>query len=373
MMNSTKETSSVLDINTLLFQCVELGASDIHVTENSKVRARVHGELLEINEALSSYQVKQLMGQMTNSVQQQLFEQQGALDFGYSCSEGRRFRANVYRQMGRVAIAIRHLNNRFFSLDELQLPGVLHDFIQMKSGLVLVTGATGSGKSTTLATMLNELNRTRSVHIITVEDPIEFVYENDKALIHQRELHADVPDFASAVRSSLREDPDVIMVGEMRDIETIRAAITAAETGHLVFSTLHTSDAVGVVERLVGSFPGNEQDVARSRLGMTLKAVISQHLVPTTNQTGRIPAVEILMVNNAVANMIEQDKTRQIYALMESGRADGMQTLDQALALLVKDRWVSRDVAMRYAKNKMTFDKLLIHSLGYNNVSKRGS
>ncbi|MBV1920891.1 MAG: type IV pilus twitching motility protein PilT, partial [Pseudomonadales bacterium] len=154
---------------------------------------------------------------------------------------------------------------------------------------------------------------------------------------------------------------------------TIRAAITAAETGHLVFSTLHTSDAVGVVERLVGSFPGNEQDVARSRLGMTLKAVIAQHLIPTTNQTGRIPAVEILMVNNAVANMIEQDKTRQIYALMESGRADGMQTLDQALALLVKERWVSRDMAMRYAKNKMTFDKLLTHSFGSNNVSKRGS
>ena len=361
-----------LDINDLLTQSVDLGASDIHITENTKVRVRVHGELKEINEALDGDQVNQLMEQMINPVQQQIFKDQGALDFGYSCNQGCRFRANVYLQMGRVAMAIRHLNSRFFTLDELQLPEVLHDLVQMKSGLVLVTGATGSGKSTTLATMLYELNRKRAVHIITVEDPIEFVYENDKALIHQRELHADVPDFASAVRSSLREDPDVIMVGEMRDLDTIRAAITAAETGHLVFSTLHTGDAVGVVERLVGSFPGNEQDVARSRISMTLKAVIAQHLIPTSNQSGRIPAVEILMVTNAVANMIEHDKARQIYALMESGRADGMQTLDQALARLVKDRWISRDVAQRYAKNKMTFEKLLTHTLGSNSNAVRG-
>jgi len=347
------------NINELLDQCVEMKASDIHITAGDTMRLRIHGTLQSIAEVQSAEFVEQLLFDMTNEVQRELYLKQGALDFGFSCVLGRRFRVNAYRQMGKLAMAIRHLNSRFFTFEELQLPERLRDLVHMKSGLVLITGATGSGKSTTLATMLNEINTQRAVHVITVEDPIEFVYENKKALVHQRELHADVPDFAAAVRSALREDPDVIMVGEMRDLETVRAALTAAETGHLVFSTLHTSDAIGVVERLVGSFPGNEQEVARSRIGMALKAVVAQHLVPTANNNGRIPALELLMVNNAVANMIEQDRTRQIYGVMESGRADGMQTLDQALALLVKDRWVKKEVALHYVRNKLTFDKLL--------------
>ncbi|MBL4794502.1 MAG: PilT/PilU family type 4a pilus ATPase [Pseudomonadales bacterium] len=367
-LNSTSD----ININSLLDKWVALGASDIHITENAKVRIRLQGELQEGDDALDTFQVRSLVEQMTNAVQRELFDAQGSLDFGYSCNQGRRFRANVYKQMGRTAIAIRHLNEHFFSLDELQLPAILHDLIQMKSGLVLITGATGSGKSTTLAAMLNELNQKRSMHIITIEDPIEFVYENKKALIHQRELHTDVPDFASAVRASLREDPDVIMVGEMRDLETIRAALTAAETGHLVFSTLHTSDAVGVIERLVGSFPGNEQDVARSRIGLTLKAVVAQHLIPTANHSSRIPAVELLIVNNAVANMIDQDKARQIYGLMEGGRAEGMQTFDQALASLVRDRWVTREVAKTYARNKITFDKLVSQPNSASTLGRRG-
>lgn len=347
------------EINELLDRCVQMSASDIHITAGESIRLRIHGALQLFENPLSAQHVQHLLFSMTNAVQRELYEAQGALDFGFSCALGRRFRVNAYRQMGKLAMAVRHLNSRFFTFEELQLPDHLRDLVYMKSGLVLITGATGSGKSTTLATMLNEINIQRAVHIITIEDPIEFVYENKKALVHQRELHADVPDFAAAVRSALREDPDVIMVGEMRDLETIRAALTAAETGHLVFSTLHTSDAIGVVERLVGSFPGNEQEVARSRIGMALKAVVAQHLIPTANNDGRIPALEVLMVTNAVSNMIEHDRTRQIYGVMESGRAEGMQTLDQALALLVKDRWVKKEVALHYVRNKLSFDKLL--------------
>ena len=267
--------------------------------------------------------------------------------------------------MGQCTLAIRHLNNIFHSMDELRLPEKLQELVSLKKGLVIMTGATGSGKSTTLATLIHEINLSRQCHIITIEDPVEFVHSNLQALVHQREVFSDTQSFADAVRASLREDPDVIMVGEMRDLDTIKAAITAAETGHLVFSTLHTNDAVSAIERLVGAFPGAEQDVARNRLAMSMQAVVSQQLIPTANGRGRIPAVEILRITTAVANMINAGKTRQIHSLMESGHEQGMQTVDQALAQLVKERWINRDTAMRLANNKLALEKLMAEGDSY--------
>jgi twitching motility protein PilT len=348
-------------IESFLSRCFELKASDLHINTDWYPIYRVHGSLRADGESKLSYeQVRSILDSVTNDTQKAIFEAQGGLDFGYtSTHSGERFRVNAYREMGRIAFAIRHLNNEFKTLSELKLPQQMEEISKLKKGLVLVTGATGSGKSTTLATMLNEINLQRDDHIITIEDPIEFVHQNKASLVHQRELHSDVPDFASAVRASLREDPDVLMVGEMRDLETIRAALTAAETGHLVFSTLHTSDAVGVVERLVGSFPGNEQTVARNRISMCLKAVIAQQLVPTIDGQGRVPAIEILRVTPAVANLIDSGKTRQIYSMMESGRSEGMQTLDQSLVELVKEKWIQPNIARSLSRNTESFEKLM--------------
>ncbi len=348
------------ELERLMESCQQQGASDLHISSDWMAMLRINGTLqAESDRKYSNDEVAQMLLAMTNEARQNVFEREGQIDFGYSDRAGQRYRINAYREMGQCTLAIRHLNNNFHSMESLRLPPQLADIVSFKKGLVIMTGATGSGKSTTLATLIHEINKNRECHIITIEDPVEFVHSNLRALVHQREVFADTQSFADAVRASLREDPDVIMVGEMRDLETIKAAITAAETGHLVFSTLHTNDAVGAIERLVGAFPGDEQDVARNRLSMVLQAVVAQQLIPTENGRGRIPAVEILRITTAISNMINTGKTRQIYSLMESGQDQGMQTIDQALAGLVKERWVSQESAMRLAKNKLVLEKLL--------------
>ncbi|QPJ63796.1 MAG: PilT/PilU family type 4a pilus ATPase [Candidatus Nitronauta litoralis] len=344
----------------LLAVCVKHGASDLHLSCGRAPVYRVHGELklLDIAKVDQDAMEKVALSLMTQG-QQNEFQTHQSIDLGYSSPEGERFRVNCYRQLGQVALAVRHIDQDMCDVEQLSLPPQLKKLAHLPSGLVLVTGATGSGKSTTLAALIHEINVNRNCHVLTIEDPVEFIHEGKESLIHHRELFTDVPDFPSAVRSALREDPDVIMVGEMRDLETMRAALTAAETGHLVFSTLHTSDAVGTVERFVGSFPGDEQSVARHRIAMSLRAVVSQHLMPTLNGGGRVPAVEILIVTLAVANLIDAAKTRQIYSAMESGSGEGMQTRDQSLAKLVAGRRISREQARSFCNDPVAFDKLL--------------
>ncbi len=350
------------DLDDLLAAAVAQGASDLHLTVGSPPVLRVLGELAPAGSGATVIDAGWMEGvaaSITSERQQEELARTGHLDMGYSTPDGERFRLNLYHELGRLALAARHLDQRLLSFEGLGLPEQVAQLAKLQAGLVLVTGATGSGKSTTLATILDVINQTRAAHILTVEDPVEFVHRPQRCVVHHRELGTDVVSFAAAVQASLREDPDVIMIGEMRDLDTMRAAITAAETGHLVFSTLHTAEAVGCVERLVGSFPGGEQDVARHRIGMALKAVVAQRLVRRADSGGRVAVVELLLVNSAAANLIEQGKTRQLFSLMESSVGEGMCTLDQSLAVLVQNGVLSRVDAMSHCKDLRTLERLL--------------
>lgn len=347
-------------LEALLAHCVVSGASDLHLSVNCPPTLRLHGKLRPLDEhPMTSEEMILMVKSVVNNAQYALFETQRSLDIAYSLSSGDRFRINAYYERGHTALAIRRLDTTFHTLKDLGLPASLEDLTRLHHGLVLVTGPTGSGKSTTLAAMLHLINLSRDCHILTIEDPIETIHRNYLSMVHQRELHTDVPDFASAVRAAMREDPDVILVGEMRDLETMRAALMAAETGHLVFSTLHTGDAVGVLERFVGGFPGNEQEAVRQQLSMVLRAVVAQHLVPTKDGKGRVPVVEILMGTPAVAHLIRNGKSQQLVSAMESGQAQGMQTLDAALAEVVRRRLVDAEPARRMARDPKLFDELL--------------
>ncbi|MCP4282168.1 MAG: PilT/PilU family type 4a pilus ATPase [Alteromonas sp.] len=362
--------AAALQLIELMDLCVELGASDLHLSADLPAIFRINGKLKRHNAAILASDdleevifcpelVKNLAQSLMNEQQLIMFAQDSNLDLGYSTDQGHRYRINIYLEKGHYALAIRYLDGSFRTMRELGLPPQMDYLANLKSGLVLVSGATGSGKSTTLTAILNSINQTQEKHVLTIEDPIEVVHKNVKSIFHQRELHTDVPSFASAVKASLREDPDVIMVGEMRDLDTIRSVLTAAETGHLVFSTVHTNNAVGVIERLVGSFPGDEQIVARQRLAYALKGVVAQQLLPTKNGKGRAVAIETLIVNAAVSNLIESSKTKQIYSVMESGARQGMQTLDQALVKLVKSKKVTEQDAKAICRDNETFNRLL--------------
>ncbi len=345
-------------LNGLLTTCVELGASDMHLTSEAAVCYRIDGLLKHLgDEKFSTADVLAMAESIMNEAQQQEFATSMTVDLGYSSADGERFRVNAYYEMGRPTMAVRHLDQTILGLEELGLPVTLRELAYLKSGLVLVTGATGSGKSSTLAVLLDEINQNRNCHILTVEDPVEFVHASQRCLVHHREVHKDVPSYAEAVRAAMREDPDVIMVGEMRDKETMQAAITAAETGHLVFSTLHTGEAVGAIERFIGYFAGEEQAVARHRISMVLKAVIAQRLVVKSSGAGRVPVIELLMVNTAAANLIQTSKTRQLYSMMEAGLQDGMWTLDQDLARLVKGGTIAREKALELCNDPDGFDR----------------
>lgn len=344
----------------LTAECVGCNGSDIHLTGGYYPVIRAHGRLeFAGDDTLSAEKIMQLAEHLLSESQLALYQQRGQVDFGYSDKENNRYRGNLYRERNKPCIALRYLSNEFKSARDLHLPPQVQKLSALRDGLVLITGATGSGKSTTLATLINDINNSDVRHIITIEDPIEFIHEHKQSLVHQRELHTDVDSFASAVRASLREDPDVILVGELRDRETVSAAISAAETGHLVFTTLHTNDAVGAIDRLVGFFPGIEQGVARSRLGLCLRAVVAQQLVPIASGYGRVAALEIMMGTKAVANMVTADKSKQLYSLIESGAADGMQTMDQSLASLARNYTIKTETALRLAKHPQTVEKIL--------------
>jgi twitching motility protein PilT len=335
-------------------------ASDLHLGANRRAHWRANGELQVCDQRhWSGADMDELARTLLDPLRQSALKDSGSADLGYSTACGNRYRINFFRSLGQLALVARHLPERFASLGELMLPPGLKELAYLPSGLVLVTGITGSGKSTTLATLIHEINAHIARHILTIEDPVEFVHRPLKSLISHRELGTDTPDFALAVRAAMREDPDVILVGELRDTETMRAALTAAETGHLVFSTLHTADAVGAAERFIGAFPGEEQELARHRLALVMKAVVAQQLLPRADGKGRVPAVEVLRGTPAVTNLIASGRSAQLYSAMESGMELGMQTYDQSLTQLARDKLVAVELARPLARNAEGFDWLM--------------
>ena len=338
-------------IEDLMEQVVESGGSDLHLSAGLPPYIRVNGHLTSTeHEPLTAEQCQRLIFSMLNNTQRKHLEQTWELDCSYGVRGLARFRVNVYKDRGTYAAALRTLSSQAPSIETLGLPNIVREITEKPRGLVLVTGPTGSGKSTTLASMINNINLTRAEHILTVEDPIEFVYEPVKSLIHQRQVGEDTKSFANALRAALREDPDVILVGELRDLETIQLAISAAETGHLVFGTLHTSSAAQTVDRMVDVFPPEQQTQIRVQLSNSLVAVFSQTLVPKQDpkpgEYGRVMAQEIMVVTPAIANLIREGKTSQIYSAIQTGGKLGMITLEKVLADHYQADIISLEAAM---------------------------
>ena len=324
-----------LEMADLLQLVLDEGASDLHLPVDSPPVLRVHGELVPLDaEILKPEDTERLMKSITNEQNQQQLRQEGGADFGFAFGEAARFRVSIFRQRGSVGIVLRTIPNDLLTLDQIGLPSAVKDILFKPRGLVLVTGPTGSGKSTTLASMIDVINRERSCHIITVEDPIEFYHHHRNSLLTQREIGVDVPNFSEALRRALRQDPDVILVGEMRDLETITAAVTAAETGHLVFGTLHTTGAAETVDRIVDAFPTDQQEQVRTQLASTLEAVISQVLLQRRDGTGRVAAFEVMITTPSIRALIRDNKTFRITSDIQTGAKYGMNTLDAHLTSL---------------------------------------
>ena len=341
---------STNNIKKLLQSIVAHGASDLHLVSRSEPQLRLDGKLKPINlPKLTGMDIEEMCYSLLTEKQKLAFEEHNELDFALELEGIGRFRANFYRTLGDMAAAFRVIPIDIPSLDDLGAPEVYKRLIQREKGLILVTGPTGSGKSTTLAAMINEINMTEAKHVITVEDPVEFVHQNKKCIFSHRGIGDDTSSFATALKYAMRQDPDIILVGEMRDKETIAAALTAAETGHLVFGTLHTNSAPGTINRIIDVFGGDEQPQVRAMLSSSLVSVIAQALLPKVGG-GRLATSEILVTNHAIANLIREDKVHQIYSSMQLGQGDsGMQTQTQALVKLVQNGLVSRDTAMQYA------------------------
>jgi twitching motility protein PilT len=339
---------TVHSIDELLAQLVSRDGSDLHLTVGSPPVVRVRGSLERLDEfpPLTPELSLQLLYQIMSSDQQKQIEIKGQLDMSYSVPGFARFRVNVYSQRESLAAAFRLIPFGIKTLEELGLPSSLHEFASKPRGLVLITGPTGSGKSTTLASLIDEINRTRAHHIITIEDPIEFLHRHKRCIVNQREIGPDTQSFADALRSALRQDPDVILLGEMRDLETISTALTAAETGHLVFGTLHTQSAPSTIDRMIDVFPPQQQEQIRIQIAGTLQGVVSQALLPTADGKGRVPALEILFPDDAVRNLVRQARIEQVYSIMQTGSARGMQTMEQSLAGLTQQHVISSDVAL---------------------------
>jgi twitching motility protein PilT len=337
-----------LSIDELLRKVRELEASDLHLTPGSEPVVRVRGQLepLDGYGKLTPDVVRDVMYRILSTEQQKLLETKRSVDLAYSLPGVARFRVNVFFQRASIGAALRLIPAEIKSLEELGLPTHIGDFAAIPRGLVLVTGPTGSGKSTTLATLIDMINRSRREHILTIEDPIEFLHWHRSCIVNQREIGSDATSFADGLRAALRQDPDIILVGEMRDLETISTALTAAETGHLVFATLHTQSAPQTIDRIIDVFPAEQQDQVRIQLASTLQAIMTQTLVPTADGRGRIAALEILIPDDAVRNLIRQGKIEQIYSVMQTGTARGMQTMEQSLADLVLRRVITREIAV---------------------------
>lgn len=339
---------TIEDMYAVLDKARELKTSDVHFTVGMQTRFRIHGDLTLCDIELSPTDVEELILSMLDDEQKRLLEQGEDLDFALNEPNGSRARVNIFRSKGKLSAVLRLLNSKIPSLKELVLPPVLSTLIAKPRGLILVTGPTGSGKSTTLASMINEINLTEPVHILTIEDPIEYVYDEAVATVRQREIGVDVKDINTAIKSALREDPDIILVGEMRDYETISLALTAAETGHLVLGTLHTTSAVQTIDRIIDACPPHAQEQVRTMLAATLQGVITQCLVKRADGKGRIAATEVLIATDAVTSLIRGNKCHQIATNMQAGRQYGMHTLNANLAQLAKAGIITKESAKEY-------------------------
>lgn len=350
---------SQMDVTDLLGFAVKNNASDIHISSGLPPMVRINGEIKPVNvPPLSKELVHSMIYDIMNDAQRKWYEENLEIDFAIEVPQVARFRINAFQQDRGPAAAFRTIPAKVLSLEELNAPTVFKEIIDVPRGLVLVTGPTGSGKSTTLAAMVNHINNNRQDHIITIEDPIEFLHTPNKCLINQREVGPNTKSFENALRSALREDPDVILVGELRDLETMRLALTAAETGHVVFGTLHTSSAPKTIDRIIDSFPGGEKDMVRAMLSESLRAVVAQTLIPTADHRGRVAAHEIMIANPAIRNLIRENKVAQMYSVIQTGQNQGMQTLDQCLGNLLRAHKISRDDALRRAQNKDSFSNV---------------
>ncbi len=353
-----------MDYSTLLKRLLETviqeDASDLHISVGHKPTIRITGQLVPLakEKELTPPDSAGLAYEMMNERQEKKFEEEREIDFSYDFESRARFRVNIFYQKGSVSLALRLVPTKIKTLEELNLPAVLHEFTGRSQGLVLVTGASSQGKSTTLAAMIDEINHTRPVHIITIEDPIEYVYQDDRAIIDQREVFQDTLSFAKALRATFRQNPDIIMVGEMRDLETISTAITAAETGHLVFATLHTNSASQAIHRIVDVFPGDQQNQIRFQLSGSLLGIITQRLVPRI-RGGFIPAIEVMIGNPAVATLIRENQIHEIPAVIDTSSKQGMVSMNRCLADLVRRKEISLKNAVDYSLNPTEIKNLL--------------
>lgn len=352
--------ASELELNKLLSVVLERDSSDLHLMVGEPPIIRVDTQLIRLDsyQVLSNDNIGDLLNVLLSSEQKKKFEEDMQIDFSYAFKDNIRFRVNAYRQKGVLGVALRVVPNRIKTLEELGLPATLHKLIERKQGLVLMVGPTGHGKSTALAALINEINNTRAEHILTIEDPIEFVFPPNKSIVSQRELYLDTPTFAGALRSALREDINVVLVGEMRDLDSISAALTVAETGHLVFGTLHTNDAGQSIDRIVDVFPAAQQQQIRGQLASVLVGVVSLRLLPKIGG-GRVPAFEIMMANHAVRNVIRDNKVYEIPNIIHTSLEEGMVPLDKTLALLVKQGQVEFEVAQNYVLDNEYFLSLI--------------
>jgi twitching motility protein PilT len=355
------DTADVLGIKQLLSVAIQAGASDLHINVDMLPVMRINTELVNMEtEPISTEKAKNMLFGMIGSEKFEIFEKERDYDFSITGDEGSRFRVNAHYQKDSIALSFRLIPNQMPDLNQLHLPKIISELAEMPRGLVIVTGHTGSGKSTTLAAMIGLINNTSSKRIITLEDPVEYVFENNLSMIEQREIGSDCLDFASGLKHALRQDPDVILVGEMRDLETTSATITAAETGHLVLSTLHTINAAQTVERIIDIYPAGQQSQIRAMLANTLEAVISQTLFKRIDQTGMVPAVEILLCNSAVRNCIRENRIYELPNVIMTSRKIGMQDMDTSITELYFKGFIEKDEAVNYSAHPQRMEKLLI-------------
>jgi twitching motility protein PilT len=370
------EPAPQITLSELLKKLAELGGSDLHITTNSAPQVRIDGHLRPLDgyKPLTSADTKQLAYSVLTDAQKHRFEENLELDFSFGVKGLSRFRANIFNQRGAVGAVFRAIPYEIKPFEALGLPPVVQKMCDKPRGLILVTGPTGSGKSTTLAAMIDKINAGRHEHILTIEDPIEFLHNHKSCLVNQREVNADTRSFSDALRTALRQDPDVVLVGEMRDLETIESALRIAETGHLTFATLHTNSAASTINRIIDVFPSEQQSQIRAQLSLVLEGILCQALLPRADGHGRAMALEILVPNAAIRNLIREDKVHQIYSMMQTGQDKyGMQTFNQALATLYHKRMISLDMATQRSSNQDELRELIERGSGLNTGNGNGN
>jgi twitching motility protein PilT len=363
------EAPPQISLSELLRSLSELHGSDLHITTGSAPQVRVHGHLrpLEGYRNLTSADTKQLAYSVLTDAQKHRFEENLELDFSFGVKGLSRFRANIFNQRGAVGAVFRAIPYEIRPFEDLGLPNVVKELCNKPRGLILVTGPTGSGKSTTLAAMIDKINRDRHEHILTIEDPIEFLHNHKNCLVNQREVNSDTRGFSEALRTALRQDPDVVLIGEMRDLETIESALRIAETGHLTLATLHTNSAISTINRIIDVFPSDQQSQIRAQLSLVLEGILCQALLPKAEGGGRVMALEVMIPNSAIRNLIREDKVHQIYSMMQTGQDKfGMQTFNQTLATLYHKRQISLDTALQRSSNVDELKELIERGSGLN-------